>query len=150
MTIRSILLALLLAACAFSADFSGSWKMDPAKSDFGLLPMPDSVTLDVKQSESSIQVKFAQEGGRAPGQYTHEYATGGKESVNQLMGSEMKTVVAKKGDALEFTGKVSYRGRDLTIKDLWTLAQDGKSMLYKRTIASAEVTFEATMTMIKQ
>ncbi len=148
--IRAFALTLLASFACLAADFTGVWKMDPAKSDYGLLPMPDSVTLDVKQTGESVEMKFAQEGGRAPAQYTHKYSIDGKESVNELLGNQMKTVASKQGESLKFSSTVNYRGRDLRIADTWTMAADGKSMVYKRNIAAPELTIDVTMTMLKQ
>ena len=62
-------------------DYSGTWKLNVAKSDFGPLPGPDSRTDVITHKEPSISNSVTAETAQGKQQYTVNYTTDGKEAV---------------------------------------------------------------------
>jgi hypothetical protein len=67
-TFRLFSLALLTVALGLvqaqaKSDFSGTWKANATKSDFGPMPPPDSMTEKIVHEDPSFKVNIAQTGG---------------------------------------------------------------------------------------
>jgi hypothetical protein len=68
-TLRLFSLALLTLAIGLvqaqaKSDFSGTWKINAGKTDFGPMPPPDSMTEKIVHEDPSLKVNIAQTGGR--------------------------------------------------------------------------------------
>jgi hypothetical protein len=136
--------AFLLGLCAIAGfvigagqaqakpNFSGDWKMNPAKSNFGPMPAPDKMTRKVDHQEPNLSVHTAQTSAQGDMEYDLKYTTDGKESKNTLNtpGGSMESVgtAVWEGDALMVTDKLDMGGNEMLIKSKWTLLEDGKSM----------------------
>lgn len=119
-------------------DFSGTWKINAGKSDFGPMPAPDSMTQKITHEDPSLKANVSTTGGMQ-GDMTYDvvYTTDGKECVNKLADNEFKSTLKWEGDELVVDTKGSFSGTDFTSKDRWTLSSDGKTMTVARHISSA-------------
>lgn len=154
-TFRLITLALLTAAVAMvqaqaKTDFTGTWKANTSKSDFGPMPPPDSITEKVAHEDPSIKINIAQVGGQGDMTYDMAYTTDGKECVNTVGGNEFKTTLQWEGDDLVADTKGSFDGNDFTAKDRWALADAGKTMTITRHISTAMGEFDMKLVFEKQ
>lgn len=141
---RTVLLIGLLTVVAAGAmaavaaddktpDFSGTWKLDTAKSDFGQMPPPDSVTLTIDHKEPKLKVKNTTKGGMRGDQESEaNYTTDGKESTNTMGPMESKTTAKWDGKKLVMNTKASFQGNDVTITQTWDLSEDGKTLTQKQ------------------
>ena len=144
-------LALGLVQAQAKSDFSGAWKMDPAKSDFGPMPPPDSMTQKIVHADPSIKVNIVQTGGSGDMTYDMSYTTDGKECVNHMgEGNEIKTKLTWDGDDLVGDSAGSYEGNDFTAKDRWTLSDGGKTMTVTRHISAGGSDFDLKFVFAKQ
>lgn len=79
----TVLFAVAVLACAaFAQDkpnFSGTWILDVAKSDFGPVPGPTSQTDKIEQSGQTIKVSVSADGEQGKQQFTYTYVTDGKD-----------------------------------------------------------------------
>lgn len=143
-------LAVGLMQAQAKSDFSGTWKANTSKSDFGPMPAPDSLTEKIVHEDPSLKVNVVQTGG--PGDQTYDmlYTTDGKECVNHPGGNEFKTTLAWEGDDLVATTKGSYEGNDFTAKDHWTLSDGGKTLTVTRHISTGMGDFDMKMVLDKQ
>ena len=131
-------LSLGLVHAQASSDFSGSWKMNSSKSDFGPLPPPDSRTEKITQQDTSIKDSIASTGGMGGDQaYDVTYDTTGKEVTNTVAGNDFKSTAKWDGDELVIETKGSFNGTDFTSKDRWTLSSDGKTLTRATHLSSA-------------
>jgi hypothetical protein len=121
---------LLFATAALAADkpnFSGDWVMDATKSEFGPMPPPDSMTRKVEHSDPALTVTQVQTGGPQGDQTsTAKYSTDGKETVNQMMGNDIKSTTTWDGNALVIASKLDFQGNELALTSKWSLSVDGK------------------------
>jgi hypothetical protein len=130
-------LALGLVQAQAKSDFSGTWKLNTTKSDFGPLPAPDSLTEKIAHADPSLKVNIAQTGGTGDRTYDVSYTTDGKECSNQVGDNEFKSTLQWDADDLSISTKGSFSGTDFTSKDRWNLSADGKTLTITRHITSA-------------
>jgi hypothetical protein len=151
---KSVLLIAALATFALAADkpnFSGEWKLNAAKSNFGPLPAPATFTRKVTHVEPSITVEDTQTGTPAGDQHdTHTYSTDGKEISFQSNGADVKSAVTWDGDSLLINSKASVQGTDILIKDKIGLSDGGKTMTDTIHIGSPQGELDMTIVFDKQ
>jgi len=143
-------LALGLLQAQAKSDFSGTWKMNTAKSDFGPAPAPDSIVMKIAHDDPSLKANVAQTGGSGDMTYDMVYTTDGKECVNHPGGNEMKSTLKWEGDDLAIDTKGSFNGMDFTAKDHWTLSDGGKTMTIQRHASAAGGEFDMKLVLDKQ
>lgn len=141
----------LLAAVAFAKpNFTGEWKMNPAQSDFGSLPVPERMVRTIEHDEPSLKFKTTMSGPQ--GEVTTElaYTTDGKETTNTIRGSEVRGAARWEGDVLIIESKRSVQGMELTQTDRWTMAADARSMKVLTRLKTPQGEVEITITFDKQ
>jgi len=133
------------------ADFSGTWKIDSSKSDFGPMPPPDSVTEKITHQDPDLKANVASTGG-AMGDMTYDvnYTTDGKECTNTFAGNEFKSTVKWEGEELVIDTKGKFNDSEFTSKDRWSLSSDGKTLTMARHVSSAMGEADMKMVFVKQ
>src|SRR4051812_34209999 len=122
-------------------DFSGTWTLDPAKSD----PPPQgrgggggAGTLTIKQTATELTVQS--EGRQGP--QTMTYKLDGSESKNEQMGrGGAQTIVSKAkwdGATLVIESSREIQGMSITTKEVRSLAPGGKEMKVETTIQTPQ------------
>jgi len=154
-TFRLFSLALLVLAFALlqaqaKSDFTGTWKANIGKSDFGPAPPPDSLVMKIAHEDPSLKANLARVGGSGDLTYDMVCTTDGKECVNHPAGNEFKTTLKWEGDDLIADTKGAWDGNDFTAKDHWKLADAGKTMTIQRHISTGGGDFEMKMVFEKQ
>lgn len=154
-TFRLVCLALLVAAVAVvpaqaKSDFSGTWKVNTGKSDFGPAPPPDSLVSKISHQDPSLKVNIVQTGGTGDMNYDMVYTTDGTECVNHVAGNEFKSALKWEGDDLLIDTKGAFEGTDFTAKDRWTLSDGGKTMTVTRHISTGEGDIDMKLVFDKQ
>jgi hypothetical protein len=143
-----------LASIALAADkpnFSGDWKMNAAKSNFGPIPAPATYTRKVTHAEPSITIENTQTGTAMGDQHdTRTYTTDGKEISYQANGADVKASISWDGNALLINSKASIQGMDILIKDTITLADDGRTMTDAVHVASPQGDIDLALVFDKQ
>src|SRR5258706_12604971 len=106
-----VLLVAALASLAVAADkpnFSGDWKIDNDKSNFGPMPPPSSLTRKIKHDDPAVAVDEASSGAQGDMNRSVKYDTSGKETTNDFMGTPTKSTAAWDGAKLGITTKASF------------------------------------------
>jgi hypothetical protein len=123
---------LLLAFAAFAEDakpnFSGTWKLNVGKSDFGQMPPPDSRTDTIDHKDPVVKESTSMSTGQGDMQWDITYTTDGKDSKNTVMGSEMTSNAHWEGRTLVVDSKANFGGNDMTIHGTVVLSDDGKTL----------------------
>jgi hypothetical protein len=107
-------------------DFSGSWKLNAARSDFGLVPAPASIERKITHAEPTITIVEAQDAGFGVQTATRTYTTDGKGSSFMSQGAEVKGTAVWQGGDLVVTSEVEVAM--LKFVDRMTLSPDGKTL----------------------
>jgi hypothetical protein len=149
--LTALTLAVALVQAQAKSDFSGTWKADTAKSDFGPMPAPDTMTQKIVHADPSLKVNIVQTGGSGDSAYDMTYTTDGAECLNHMgEGNEIKTKLKWDGDDLVADSVGSFEGNDFTAKDRWTLADGGKTMVVTRHISAGGADFDMKFVFVKQ
>ena len=119
------------------ANLTGTWKLNVAKSDFGVLPGPDKETFIVEHNDPVIKITVNAEGPQGKQDYVIESSTDGKEHVNKIGGNDIKSTAAWEGGNLVSTAKTTFQDQDVTIKNTYVLSEDGKILTVNSHLASA-------------
>lgn len=119
-------------------DFSGDWKLDLARSDFGKSPPPRAVSSHIEHHDPELNVESKITG--ADGTYTTNYhwVTDGREVVNTIRGNEVRSTVMWNGGALISNAKTKVDSVTLNIIDRWQLSDDGGRLTVSRTIVAPQ------------
>lgn len=82
----AVLVALVLAGVqpAAKPDFSGDWKMNSAKSDFGAVPGPSLMTRKITHAEPALTIVEEQRSDLGNQLATRKYVTDGSPSTFNL------------------------------------------------------------------
>jgi hypothetical protein len=145
------LLALALFAGPVAAfdrpDFSGDWKMNAAKSTFGSMPAPSTMTRKVTHAEPSLLIVEEQTGGMGSGNI-RKYTTDGKETSFQSDGADVATSAVWDGDAIVVASNVAIAG--LQFVDRMTLSDGGKTLTSAVHISTPQGDLDITIVFDRQ
>jgi hypothetical protein len=126
--LAATLVALALAAHEIPAqskpNFSGSWKMNAARSNFGLLPAPASIERKITHAEPSLVIVEAQDAGLGVDTVTRTYTTDGKGTTFVSQGAEVKGTAVWEGNDVVVTSEVEVAM--IKFIDRMTVSPDGK------------------------
>jgi len=152
-TVVVLALAGVLAAAlpAFAKpNFSGEWKMNADKSDFGPAPRPDKLSRKITHEDPNLQMTTSQSGPQ--GEITTElkYTTDGKESTNTIRGAEVKGSAKWDGDNLVIDSKREIQGQAMTLKETWVAGEDGKTLTITTAISGGFGEFTLKLVLEKQ
>jgi hypothetical protein len=131
--------AVFAASFAVNAkpNLSGDWKLNTSKSDFGQMPPPSSMTQKIIHEDPNLQLQVKQSGEMGDFEFEAKYTTDGKECTNTIRDNPSTSIVKWDGDALVFDTKGKFGDNDFTMKDKWTVSEDGKVLSIERHFSSS-------------
>lgn len=130
--IPALFSALLAAAPGRSQavpNFSGDWKMDIVKSDFGRFPAPDLLTRSIHQNGVSLEYSTRQKGASGDVSTELKYTTDGKVCANKVNGSDAKGTARWQGESLVIESTREVKDVHIASKEVWTLSNGGKVLI---------------------
>jgi hypothetical protein len=141
----SVFTLLLLVVFSNSAksqkvNFSGIWKVDSLKSNYGGFgPAAAAVTLKIVQAKDTISIERTIHPGRgAARSFTDKLPLDGKTMTNTNGTTKSSVSIKWSGQALVETN--SYRddthNKTYQATETWTLSQDGKTLTIDRIVAN--------------
>lgn len=136
---RLPILIFAAASAAFGAtpDFSGNWKLNASKSDFGQFPAPSVLTQKVEHADPKLTVDLKMVSDMGDFAFTYRYTTDGKECTNEgFGGSEVKSILKWEGETLVVDSKGTFGDNAYTAKDKWSLSDGGKTLTLLRHFSS--------------
>jgi hypothetical protein len=146
--------ALLVAAialgffgCASSdrPNFSGTWELDVARSNFGPVPGPSKSTQVIEHQEPHLRLTADSEGFMGETHVELEMITDGSETEQTVDGRPRKMQTYWDGAALVTEWEVANPGQArFAMVDRRTLSQDGETMTVKRQLRSNGADWEQT------
>jgi hypothetical protein len=152
----AVILLLTVSALAQNAkpNFSGTWTLDVAKSDFGPAPPPDSVVMTIDHKEPSLKSTTVQKGQQGDATNEATITTDGKENVNKLsaagMEQDVKSTSKWNGKKLTTERMLAIQGMSIGMNDAWDLSADGKVLTVVRQISTPQGDFSTTMVFNKK
>jgi hypothetical protein len=131
-------------------NFSGEWKLNLSKSNYGYFPAPFGATRKIVQSGAKLSMTTIQKG--AKGEITSQlnYTTDGKESANPSPNGESKGSAQWIGDKLMIESSREVQGAVLKQKEIWTLSADGKTLTIDAHVSLPNGEFDVKQVFEKQ
>jgi len=117
-----------LALASAAPNFSGEWKMNIAKSDFGPVPAPETLTRTIKHTDPALEYTTHQKGAQGDITTDLKYTTDGKPCVNKINGVDAKGTAKWEGYTLIIESTREFQGIEISSKEAWTLADGGKTL----------------------
>ena len=137
------------AMAAGKPDFSGDWKLNVDKSDFGPIPPPTSMTQKIDHKDPVLKVTTSQSAMDGDHTDSATYSTDGTESKNDFRGTAAKSIAKWDGEALVIDTKVDFQGTEVTLKATWKLSEDGKTIKATTKIMTPQGDFEMAQVLDK-
>jgi len=109
-------------------NFSGDWKMNIAKSDFGPVPAPEVLTRAIKHTDPALEIATHQKGARGEVNSQLKYTTDGKPCSNTVQGGEAKGTATWHGENLVIESERDFQGTPIKSKETWALSDAGKTL----------------------
>jgi hypothetical protein len=145
--------ALLLGAvnqvCA-QPNFSGEWKMNPTRSNFAPLPLPDKLVRKISQHDSHLKIKTTQFGQQREIVTDLAYTTDGAVCKNVIRGEAFTGTARWDGDTLVIQSKREVQGMEIIQRESWTLSTDGQTLTIGNHIQTPQGAFDITIVLEKQ
>jgi hypothetical protein len=110
-------------------NFTGEWTINLEKSDFGQLPAPYKFVRKIEHNEPNLKIVTDQSGERGEFTTVTTYTTDGKECINVVRGSEVKSTAEWDGDTLVINGTMDRQGLEITYQEKMALSEDGKTQI---------------------
>ena len=105
-------------------NFSGDWKMNQVKSDFGPAPAPDTFTRKIVHAEPSITIDEVQGSPLGEQQTSRKMTTDGKAGTFEVSGAQVTATAKWEGNTLVVVSTVPAIG--ISYNDQMSLSSDGK------------------------
>jgi hypothetical protein len=153
LALRILTLAALLGAinqAGAQPNFSGEWKMNPAKSNFAPLPQPDKLVRKIVQHDSHLKIKTTQFGQQREIVTDLAYTTDGAPCKNVIRGQEFTGTARWDGDALVIQSKREVQGMEIGQRESWTLSADGQTLAIANHVETPQGGFDISIVLEKQ
>ena len=145
--LAGIALALLLvcgAAAQTKPNFSGTWILDVAKTDFGPAPKLEAMSHEITHKEPTIRLATRQKTAQGELVNDRTITTDGKENSNHIKtmvgDQDVKSTSTWDGAKLATTIHLDVQGTPVEIVDVWELSADGRVLtISRKTTAGGEV-----------
>jgi len=149
----ALLLALPIAAQGLP-NFSGTWTLDAAKSDFGKLPPPESIVLVIDHQDPRLTVSTTQKGPNGEASNTDAYTTDGKPNVNKARGPagepDITSTTTWNGNVLVTKRVIAGQVINIGTDDTMELGADGRTLMMTRTLKTPQGDFRAKVVFKKK
>lgn len=120
-------------------DFSGTWTLNVARSDYGPFPPPARRIDVVEHREATLKVTrrdVSDSGEERAGQWA--CTTERVECTNTIGGTEMRSTIRWEESALVVETKTTFQGQEAFIQDRWTLSPDRRTLTISRHAVSPQ------------
>jgi hypothetical protein len=142
--------ALCVGLTQAKPNFTGDWKVNFAKSNFGEMPPPDKFEQKITHNDPDLKVAMTIAGGFGEFNLDYTYTTDGKECMNKSPMGETNSVVKWDGDTLVIASKSTFENGEMSMTDRWTLSEDGKTLTMQRHFSGGMGEGDQTIAMEKQ
>ena len=142
----------LLIFCSFATsfaaaphpDFSGTWHLSPAASNFGPATPPRSLVSRIRHLEPALIVTSTTVDARGEQLSEYRWWTDGYPCANSVRGLDFSTKVVWEGSTLVSTSKANDQQGLIEMTDRWTLTGNGKTLRVSRNFKTGGKIVEQT------
>lgn len=129
-------------------NYSGEWKMNPATSNFGQFPPPNSFVRKIAHTDPTLSIVEDQAAGGAQSTTTRKITTDGQPATLELNG--YAAVCSAVWDGKDIVATTSMDSVGLKFTDRMSLSPDGKTLTSKVQISSSQGDGEVTIVFDRQ
>lgn len=131
-----------------ATNFSGEWKLNLAKSDWGPIQQfaPEFMTRTVKHDEPALEISTHAKGAQGETTTELKYTTDGKPAENKAS----KGAAKWDGDKLVIDSVREAQGAEIKSHEVWTLSADGKTLTSTNHLVAPQGEFDITNVFDKQ
>jgi hypothetical protein len=153
---RKIFAVTLLSVAAFAtqamaaSNFSGEWKLNISKSDFGPAPQPEFMNRSIAQTDAAITLKTHQKGAAGESKTEIKYTLDGKECSNTINGAVVKGNAKVAGDKLVIASTREAQGMEMKFQETMSLSEGGKVMTINNHVTVQGQEFDIVFVFEKQ
>ncbi len=124
-------------AAPATPDYSGTWELDPAKSDFGPQPAPARMVMRVRHAGASLQIVGEIGTATAERRDSVVYALGGPAVAHEIenVGPSL-TSAAVEGGQIVTRSTIRMQGAEIPVSSRWSLAPDGRVLTVHRNVTT--------------
>jgi hypothetical protein len=148
------LVALLLAVGCNRADrpnFSGSWELDVAQSNFGPMPGPTQSTQVIEHNEPLLRLTADSAGFMGESHVVFEFVTDGSEKVQTVENKPRKTHTYWDDAVLVTEWEIDNAGQPrFQMVERRSLSADGRTLTLHRRVDSAWAKWEQTAVFVRK
>ncbi|WP_213807007.1 hypothetical protein [Granulicella sp. dw_53] len=122
------------AAESSKADFNGTWKLNPTKSEFSPAPLPSAQSEVITLTGDDLTILFTSESTDGKQKSTNIFKLGGPEApaakpeINETPLAVLNAKAEWKGSTIVITQHVTYQGGPGTMALTYSLSADGKTL----------------------
>ena len=131
-------------------NFSGDWKLNAAKSDFGQMTGPEKMDRKIIHEDPNLKFSTVQSGPQGEVTTDMAYTTDGKPTINKTPTGDATGTATWDGDALVIVNKRQFQSLEITETDRWTLSEDGKTLTIAHKVSMPRGHIDSTIVMDKQ
>lgn len=149
----TILVSVFLAAgpAAWAApNFSGRWRADFKRSDFGPFAAPREFERTITHDGASIEITTTQGGRKGKVTTVLRYTTDGRECVNMIRGAEARGTAVWEGDALVINSTRYTGAMTLRMRETWTLDAEGRTITIDAAVLDGSGDLKMKLVLVKQ
>jgi hypothetical protein len=118
-------------------DYSGTWELDPAKSDFGPQPAPARMVMRVRHAGAQLQIVGEASTGAGERRDSVLYTLGGPAVTHDVANvGPSTTSAAVEGGRIVTRSTIRTQGAEIPVSSRWALAPDGKVLTVSRTVTT--------------
>lgn len=148
---KTLLALFALASTVFAApDFSGTWKVNIAKSNFGPMPSPEKYTRVIDHKEPSVKIEETQASDRGEWSGILNLKTNGTETNSEIRGNSLKSVSQWEGEVLNTKTKLELNGTPIELNDRLSLSADKQTLTLQRKIDTPNGVLEQSVVFERQ
>jgi hypothetical protein len=148
-TVVALFAMTLLAAQANAApNFTGQWKLNLSKSDYGPIQAyaPEFMMRSINHADPVLQISTHSKGAQGETTTDLKYTTDGQPAENK--GS--KGAAKWEGDKLVVDSVREMQGAELKSHDVWALSPDGKTLTVNSHLTAPQGEFDIVFVFDKQ
>ena len=141
------------ASGAPTADFTGDWKVNIEKSDFGMLFAPKAAAVKITQEGTTIKMAASETNAQdETNRVESTLATDGTQCAGTLIATHylVTGVMIWNSGSLAFDASGSSAGVDFKVHEVWVLSPDKGTITITRHFSSARGDTDQTVVLEKQ
>lgn len=120
---------------AIRPDFTGTWKLDLARSELGKFPgQPKARTDVIEHRDPQLRQTLHLEHATRRDTTVYRYTTDSTRAVNAVDGRDIEARVWWEGATLRLDSKTRMAMFEMWLKERWTLSADGKTLTMMRRV----------------